>query len=641
MATITNTKLSQGQIKGNDKVSLNAEMLAVEAAIKAAVGGVSYESAPAIPLSEVGAMIDQKADGKMKLLVSVDADSKSIGSVNTLGAAVGSFSTSVTAPAVNGTTATFTTTHAGVLDGSSATFTAALDVSGVSTFGDDVTIAAGKSLTVGGDLIVNGTTTTVNSSELVVDDNNIVIAAGKPSLVGGEGFSLVSDTGAHKMQWSTLDGGKWAISDGVLTPSVKVDSKLALSADAVASHASDSLHLLGGVSFFMKDSFMGGAELDLGRAGEHAAIFGASGWSAGSSFFGALGKERSDRLAAETAIVNDYEAAVLAEQQRAMGVEADLQDAIDAEASARASADQAHDTAIANEILRATGAEQALEDALDAEVLRATGAENTIAQNLASEITNRIADVDAEESRATLAEQALSGRIDTEVSDRAAADLSIRSDYAAADIGVRNYADGIVLAEKQRAEGIEGGLRTDLNAEVTNRVAAVLAEKQRAEGIEAGLRSDLTAEITRAQGAELVLSQNLAAEVTRAMGVEDGLRTDLTAEITRAQNAESVLNGKIETLKTDISKQALAKYLAVVGQGGVAADAVLEFPAGVDAQGAPVMFAKPAAKAAGNYDMFVNGQMVVWNSDFVFTAEGKVSFKYALEAGDVIAFREH
>ena len=65
------------------------------------------------------------------------------------------------------------------------------------------------------------------------------------------------------------------------------------------------------------------------------------------------------------------------------------------------------------------------------------------------------------------------------------------------------YTDQEVLAEKQRAEGIENGLRTDLNKEIQDRAdeitrveTLVSDEKSRAEGIEGGLRTDLNQEIS-------------------------------------------------------------------------------------------------------------------------------------------------
>lgn len=52
------------------------------------------------------------------------------------------------------------------------------------TIDSDVSIThsllVGESLTVGGDLIVNGTTTTINSTELTIDDKRIIIAQGTP-----------------------------------------------------------------------------------------------------------------------------------------------------------------------------------------------------------------------------------------------------------------------------------------------------------------------------------------------------------------------------------------------------------------------------------------------------------------------------
>jgi hypothetical protein len=47
----------------------------------------------------------------------------------------------------------------------------------------------------------------------------------------------------------------------------------------------------------------------------------------------------------------------------------------------------------------------------------------------------------------------------------------------------------------------------------------------------------------------------------------------------------------------------------------------------------------PAGKASANYDVYLNGQQMMWNADFAFVA-GKLQFKFVLKAGDVVRFRE-
>jgi len=171
----------------------------------------------------------------------------------------------------------------------------------------------------------------------------------------------------------------------------------------------------------------------------------------------------------------------------------------------------------------------------------------------------------------------------------------------------KDYTDAEVLVEKNRAEGVEGELRSDLDAEVQNRIdvmaqevldrnAAILVEKERAELAEAGLQSSinvekgridaildasqadkdsfaeivtlinsvdtendsafasyvlsnnaaLAQEVSDRQSGDSALQTSLEAEVTRAMSAEGALSEDLADEVSRAQAAEGVLQSNID-----------------------------------------------------------------------------------------------
>jgi adenylate cyclase class IV len=206
----------------------------------------------------------------------------------------------------------------------------------------------------------------------------------------------------------------------------------------------------------------------------------------------------------------DRAADVDAEQQRAEGVEEDLQDQINslttgstqAVDNLRAdfntytgSANGRLDTLesdLADEITRATGAEATLTSDLAAEVIRATGAESVLTADLASEVI-----------RATAAEGALGVRI-----DGVEADLATEQERAEA-------------AEVELASDI-AEVASDLAAEITNRIADVDAEQDRAEA------------------AELVLTQAVAAEVVRAELAEAGLQSAINTEKDRI---DAILSG--------------------------------------------------------------------------------------------------
>jgi len=113
-----------------------------------------------------------------------------------------------------------------------------------------------------------------------------------------------------------------------------------------------------------------------------------------------------------------------------------------------------------------------LQNNINTEASRAKGVENNLDAKIGQEITDRIADVNAEETRAKAAEQGLAGDISTETS---------------------------------RATNKENELNTKIETEISNRALAVSAEENRAKGIEQGLAGDISAEVTRAQNRETEL----------------------------------------------------------------------------------------------------------------------------------------
>lgn len=127
---------------------------------------------------------------------------------------------------------------------------------------------------------------------------------------------------------------------------------------------------------------------------------------------------------------------------------------------------------------------------------------------------------------------------------------AIEADYLkAAD---KTELEGKITAEKQRAEGIEGGLRTDVDAikadylkaeDKTELSNAITAEKERAEGIEGGLRTDVNTimgdYLKAADKTEL--EGKITAEETRAKGVEESLQTQINT-IMNNPDAEGAIN---------------------------------------------------------------------------------------------------
>jgi len=637
MATITNTKLSQGQIKGTGKDHLGAELSAVESAIAGALGKAGYEGGADINLKDLGEMVDGNAAG-MTLKVDVAAGGFDITGAGEMAAGVGRFGNTsagiltATSAAVSGVA-----TVGGSFDVNGAATLASVTVEGTSALVGNVN--ASGNVTIAGDLFVNGTQTVMNTAQVEIEDDHLVIAKGKPSLVGGEGFALVSDAGTHFMHWDVSN--KWSISDGVKSVDFKAGDKMLV--DSMGVHGSaDGLALDSAGKVQFKDSFMT-SPMDLSKTGEYAPVFGAGSWAAGLGLIGALNKVRTDSGASLLAASGTLVAALDAERLRAMAAEAALQAEIDAEEAARAAADTAHDAAIAAEVAariagdatlttnlaaevsRAQAAESVLNGKIATEKSRAEAAELVLTNGLAAEIAARIADVNSEESRALAAEAVLDGKIVAEASRALAAETVL---------------DGKITTEKNRAEAAELVLTNALAAEVTRAQVAeatlttnLAAEVTRAQGAEAVLDGKISTEKARAEAAELVLTNAIAAEVARAQAAEAVLDGKIAQETTRAVAAEGVLDGKITTLSTKIATQATRIFVAVVPNGP-------DLQADSDLTGySAAEFVMPAGKVATNYDVYLNGQQMIWNSDFAFVL-GKIQFKFVLKPGDVVRFRE-
>ena len=73
-----------------------------------------------------------------------------------------------------------------------------------------MTLAAGGNLTIAGDLTVNGTTTTINTATLDVEDLNITVAAGAADSAAANGAGLTVD-GASATILYTHTGTKWVL----------------------------------------------------------------------------------------------------------------------------------------------------------------------------------------------------------------------------------------------------------------------------------------------------------------------------------------------------------------------------------------------------------------------------------------------
>jgi len=153
----------------------------------------------------------------------------------------------------------------------------------------------------------------------------------------------------------------------------------------------------------------------------------------------------------------------------------------------------------------------------------------SVSDDLAQEISDRIADVDAEESRAIAAEGVLQSNIDT-----VASDLTQEISDRIADVD----------AEESRALAAEGVLQSnidtvasDLTQEISDRQADVDAEEARAIAAEGVLQSNID-----------TVSGDIAQEIIDRAA-------DVDAEESRAIAAEAALQSEIDAVESDLAQE--------------------------------------------------------------------------------------
>jgi len=275
------------------------------------------------------------------------------------------------------------------------------------------------------------------------------------------------------------------------------------------------------------------------------------------------------------------------EVARASG-DSSLQSQIDAEEAARILADGVLTTNLATEASRAAAAEVVNAAAVVTERVRAEAAEaglradvntnisgistnagaitieNTRALAAEQTLTTAVSD---EVTRATAAEGVLTSGLSAEVTRASGVEAGLRTDVDANQVQITaNDADILALQTLQSSDHDDN--QAQITAEVTRataaevvNAAAVVAEKNRAEGIEAGLRTDVDSnqtQITANDGDILALQTlqasdhadnqtQITAEVTRATGIEAGLRTDVDLVESRV---DAIIGTSPETLDT-------------------------------------------------------------------------------------------
>lgn len=103
-----------------------------------------------------------------------------------------------------------------------------IDVNGntiTTTSGNLEINSTGGDVTIGGNLIVNGTTTTINSTELVIDDKNIVLASGAANATAADSAGIHVD-GANADIFYDAPTDTWNFNKKVVAPNIDVTGTL-------------------------------------------------------------------------------------------------------------------------------------------------------------------------------------------------------------------------------------------------------------------------------------------------------------------------------------------------------------------------------------------------------------------------------
>lgn len=145
----------------------------------------------------------------------------------------------VTIPAIAGAGAYVTRASSQIISGDK-TFTGAIDFTGATVAG----FATTGTLTVGGDLVVNGTTTTVNSTTVTVDDKNIELGStASPTDAGADtGGLTLKGTTDKTIKWLNATDS-WTFNQHVELEAgyaYRIDGTVVLSKTALGSGVTDS-----------------------------------------------------------------------------------------------------------------------------------------------------------------------------------------------------------------------------------------------------------------------------------------------------------------------------------------------------------------------------------------------------------------
>lgn len=233
-----------------------------------------------------------------------------------------------------------------------------------------------------------------------------------------------------------------------------------------------------------------------------------------------------------------------------------------------------------------TTADGLLQVAIDNEVAARSEADSTLTTNLAAETTAReaadtalnTAITDESTTRAT-ADTALSDRITAEVTARENGDSLLRTDLNS-EITNRTNADTTletaITNEATTRASETGALRSDLTAETTARSTAdstlqgnIDAEATARANADTALAGDISDEATARSSADTTLQNNITAEATARANADTTLQGNIDAEATARGNADTALGNRITTLESDVNRSVMNDLVMETGANSV------------------------------------------------------------------------
>jgi len=185
-------------------------------------------------------------------------------------------------------------------------------------------------------------------------------------------------------------------------------------------------------------------------------------------------------------------------------------------------------------------------------VIGALGSVETRMDSAEAAITSFQAELDATQVGAGLSSAGVYSAPGS--SNYLSAAVSLKDADSKLDAQLKVVADGLALEISNRVADVNAEETRALAAEAAIQ-AEVDAEEVRAAAAEAVLQANIDAEESRALAAEAGLQSAIDAEESRALAAEAALQAAINTELSRASTAESALDGRLEVLEDRLHRK--------------------------------------------------------------------------------------